>query len=304
MLLREVTRCAFASALHQLKTVKVGVRIANSRFGVWVCGEGPVIATLRYGAQALVFVNEYSGRAMYLWGESDPSITSVIRSVLRAGDTALDIGANFGVVGLLSAKCVGPTGTVHLFEPQPLLASCLRTSLLMNGLTHAVVHECALSDKAGSAVMQILDPSNWGMTTLLAPKAELAVPGHNISVRTENAGDYITALGCTNVSCIKIDVEGHEAVILESMREWLAKVRPPVIVFECHLHDMEFHEHASVGILSGLGYEFLCFDRKPFWNTRLYAPSEEHPAAGFDFVAVRWQDLDDDRRNALKTMIS
>lgn len=303
MLLREMTRCTVASALHQLNTVKVGVRVANSRFGVWVCGEGPAIANLRYGARALVFVNEYCGRAMYLWGEFEPRITSVLRAVLREGDTALDIGAHFGVVGLLSAKCVGPAGAVHLFEPQPLLASCLRTSLLMNGLANAAVHQCALSDKAGSAVMTILDPSNWGMTTLSAPKAEPAISSGTISVRTENAGEYVASLGCTNVACIKIDVEGHEAVILESMREWLAKVRPPVIVFECHLQDQEFHRQASVEILSGMGYECLCFDRRPFWRTRLYVPCEKRPAGGFDFVAVLWQGLDEDRRHALQAMV-
>lgn len=303
MFMREIARATFAAALHNLKTVKVGHRITDSPFAAWVCGEGPVIARLRYGAQAIVFANEYNGRCMYLWGEHDPRISAVIDAVLRKGDTALDIGANFGVTGLLAAKCVGPNGTVHLFEPQPLVASCLRASLLINGYSNAVVHECALSDHSGSATMTILDPENMGMTTLSPPNLDSINPSRTISVRIENAGEYVASLGCAKVALIKIDVEGHEAVILASMRELLAEVRPPVILFECHLQEHAFQEQDSVRILSGLGYEFLYIDTKPYWHTRLHAVNEVRHPVGHDFVAVRWQQLDDDRRNALEALL-
>ena len=304
MLIREIVRAALASVVHRLNTVKVGHRISDSRFAAWVCGEGPVIARLRYGAQAIVFASEYNGRSMYLWGEHDPRITAVINAVLRKGDTALDIGANFGVTGLFAAKCVGPTGTVHLFEPQRLVASCLRTSLLINGYSNAVVHECALSDHNGSATMTILDPSNWGMTTLSPPKLDTAKSLSTVGVRIENAGDYIAALGCATVVLVKIDVEGHEAVILASMQGWLAEVRPPAILFECHLEGHAFQEQESVRILSGLGYEFFGLDTKPYWHTRLYTVSEKQQPVGYDFVAILWQELDEDRRNALEAIMA
>ena len=303
MLLQKIARASLASAVHRLNTVKVGHRIADSRFAAWICGEGPVIAKLRYGAQAIVFANEYNGRCIYLWGEHDPRISAVIDAVLRKGDTALDIGANFGVTGLLIAKCVGPTGTVHLFEPQPLVASCLRASMLINGYLNAVVHECALSDHTGSASMAILDPLNMGMTTLSPPKPDSIDPSRAISVRTENTTEYIASLGCTKVALIKIDVEGHEAVILASMREWLAEMRPPIILFECHLEGRAFQEQDSVRILSGLGYVFLAIDTKPLWHTRLNAVNGNLHPAGYDFVAVLWLELDEDRRKALEAMM-
>ena len=303
MLMREMARGALASAVHRLNTVKVGHRITDSRLAAWICGEGPVIAKLRFGAKAIVFANEYNGRSMYLWGEHDPRITAVIRAVLRKGDTALDIGANFGVTGLFIAKCVGPTGTVHLFEPQPLVASCLRASLLINGHSNAIVHECALSDQNGSATMTILDPTNWGMTTLSPPSEDSMNPASAIYVKTVNAGEYAASLGSAKVALIKIDVEGHEAVVLAAMREWLAEVRPPVILFECHLQGRDFEEQKSVKILSGLGYEFFAIDTKPLWHTRLCAVNGNKHPGGYDFVAVLRDELDDDRRNALEAMM-
>ncbi len=276
MLLREMARCSFASALHQLKTVKVGVRIANSWLAAWICGGGPVIANLRYGARALVLADEYSGRPMYLWGDVDPRMSFVIKTLLRNGDTVLDIGANFGVVGLLASKCVGPTGTVHLFEPQPFVAQCLRTSLLINGFWHAIVHECALSDRSGSAVMTNFSSTCTSTATL--SMADAGTINSGLAVRVERANTYIASLGCSNVDLVKIDVEGHEPVILASIRDWLADVRPPLILFECHLNGSRFYEHESVRILSGLGYDFLHFDTRPFWHTRLFYPERDLPA--------------------------
>ncbi|HUV70444.1 MAG TPA: FkbM family methyltransferase [Terracidiphilus sp.] len=262
-----------------------------------------VIAKLRYGAQAVVFANEYIGRSMYLWGEHDPRITDVIDAVLRNGDSALDIGGNFGVTGIFIAKRVGSTGKVHLFEPQPLVASCLRTSLLINGYSHATVHECALSDRDGSAVMSVTDPSNMGMTTLSPINVDSMKHLQTISVRTKNAAEYMDSLECSAVALVKIDTEGHETVILASMREWLAKQRPPIIVFECHLDGHTFREQQSVEILSGLGYEFLGIDTKPLWHTRLFHINDKQQPAGYDFVAVLWQELDEDRRTALEALL-
>jgi FkbM family methyltransferase len=301
MLIREILRVVLASMLHRLKTVKVGGRIAELRISKWICGEGVAIAKLRYGAQAVVFVNDYLGRSMYLWGEYDPRINAVADAVLRKGDTALDIGANLGVTGIFASKCVGPTGTVHLFEPQPLLASCLRTSLLINGYSHSFVHECALSDHSGQAKMEIVDSTNWGRTRLSSQAME---PSQTIGVRIENAGEYLISLGCARAALIKLDVEGHEAVILSSIVKWLHKACTPVILFECHWEGNAFEEMESVRILSGLGYEFLGIDRRPYWRTRLNPITEEQRPSGYDFVAVRWHELDQDRRAALEAMVA
>jgi len=301
--MREIARATFAATLHNLKTVKVGRRIAQSRLAAWICGEGAVIARLSFGAQAIVFVNEGEGRTAYLWGENDPRISAVVSAVLRKGDTALDIGANFGLPGLLIAKIVGLEGTVHLFEPQPVVASCLRASLLINGYSNAVVHECALSNQAGRTTMTFDIPHEFSTATLASHDPDTVGPSDTIAVRTEDAGEYVSSLQCGKVALIKIDVEGHEPIIFESIRDWLAEKRVPVILFECHLHGQAFQENESVRILFRLGYEFFNIDVRPYWHTRLFAITGTQHPIGYDFVAVLWQELDEERRSALKAMM-
>lgn len=302
MFFREFARIAFASALHRLTTVKYGHRIANSPFGSFVCGKGPMIAKLRCGAQALVFGNQYDGPPMYLWGDANPRITDVVTTVLRKGDTALDIGANFGVVGLVMAQIVGPTGKVHLFEPQPNVAQYLKTSLLMNSFSQATVHECALSDRTGTARMTVVDPCNLGQTTLEIDKGYGGPNAAQIEVGIEEARHYVSALGLAKTALIKIDVEEHEDVILRSLTEWLGAARPPVILFECRHEGKVFQQFESVEILKGLGYELMGYDLKPAWKTRLVPVGNNESPAGYDFVAVLWGELDEDRRAKLKAM--
>jgi FkbM family methyltransferase len=239
---------------------------------------------------------------MYLWGDANPRITAVVSTLLRKGDTALDIGANFGVVGLAMAQIVGPDGKVHLFEPQPNIAQILRTSMLLNNFSQATVHECALSDRTGSAKMTVLDPSNLGETTLEKDHHYSGSDAMQLEVRIEEAGHYVSALGLAKAALIKIDVEDHEAVILRSLREWLVATRPPAILIECHHQGRSFQQIESIEILMGLGYDMMGYDLRPAWKTRLVPVLDNPNPPGYDFVAVLWSDLDEDRRTKLKAI--
>jgi FkbM family methyltransferase len=281
----EIARVFLAKAVHRLKTVRGGRLIANSFCAKAVCGHGFAVATLRCGTRAIVSVDDHVGRCMYLWGQHDPRIADVINAVVGPGDTVLDIGANFGVLGLLTAKKVGSNGKVHLFEPQPLLASCLRTSLMINGFKHAEVHECALSDWSGFTDMAVVDPENLGMTQLVSPSDKIR--GERIRVRVENSVDYIRSLSLSYVSLLKIDVEGHEGVVLRSLFDWMRQSIPGAVLFECHIGSNGFWMEESVRILRELEYEFLAYDIHRYWKTSLHkiSISSRFPA-GYDFVAV------------------
>jgi len=56
------------------------------------------------------------------WQERD---TSVIRHLVRAGDSVLDIGASFGGYTRFLSTLVGPSGHVYSFEPNPTVCEYL-----------------------------------------------------------------------------------------------------------------------------------------------------------------------------------
>ena len=51
--------------------------------------------------------------------------TKLVHSVLKAGDFAIDIGANLGYYTILFASIVGDQGMVYSFEPMPHLYNSL-----------------------------------------------------------------------------------------------------------------------------------------------------------------------------------
>lgn len=74
------------------------------------------------------------GRALQLYGEFAESENRLMARFLRAGDIALDVGANIGTCTLAMASAVGTTGLVHAFEPQALVFQTLCANLAINGL--------------------------------------------------------------------------------------------------------------------------------------------------------------------------
>src|SRR3954447_5078874 len=57
----------------------------------------------------------------------------LIRRVLRPGDHFVDCGANIGYFTLAAAACVGASGRVDAFEPDPLNRARLEANLAANG---------------------------------------------------------------------------------------------------------------------------------------------------------------------------
>ena len=56
---------------------------------------------------------------------SEPEI-ELIRYAVREGETAIDIGANYGLYAYHLSKAVGPTGRVYAFEPIDFTVGALR----------------------------------------------------------------------------------------------------------------------------------------------------------------------------------
>src|SRR5258706_1744459 len=63
---------------------------------------------------------------VFFHGVYEKAITDISRELIVAGDTCIDVGANFGWYTTFFSVCVGPTGSVHAFEPVPRMFSELK----------------------------------------------------------------------------------------------------------------------------------------------------------------------------------
>lgn len=191
---------------------------------------GPAIAQLRNGVRIPVRLNDYNGRMIYFFGTADPRVVGTCRSLLRAGDVFLDIGANLGTIGLQCVDRVGPAGAIHQVEPQPELARGIRAGAADAGFTNVHVHECGLWDEDGELRIAIPD-AHTGAAHILAEGAGGADDEASTVVPVHDTRRFIAETAGDRPFGAKVDVEGAEDRILPAL---FAAPNARFVLFENH----------------------------------------------------------------------
>ena len=133
-------------------------------------------------------------------------------SLMRAGDVVWDVGAHHGYVTLCAARRVGPTGSVHAFEPSARNRRLLGRHVAWNGFTNVVIHPFALSSFNGDATFGGTDTSKM-----------LHLGGGTERVEVRTADSLISAGAIPAPTFMKVDVEGAEAELLQGAGELLRR---------------------------------------------------------------------------------
>ncbi len=155
---------------------------------------------------------------------------------IPSGTTAIDAGANIGIVTSQLCRAVGARGTVHAIEPLPANAGCLRELKRKNDLEQLTIWECALSDKDGSATLRT---QGEGTSAYASLTASWNIAG-TVSVKTRVLDDLVPH--DTRVGFVKLDVEGAESLVLDGADRIMASDRPMVF---CECNDIVLRDAGS-----------------------------------------------------------
>jgi FkbM family methyltransferase len=150
----------------------------------------------------------------HMHGQLEPGTVSVMRTLLEAGDRAIDVGAHIGLTLLPMAQAVGPAGRVVAIEPGSRASGALRKAVVANGLEDRVeLQFCAAGADEGAGSLQIGEV--LGHSSLLdLPEAGSA---EAVTVRPLDA---LVPSG-QSVRLVKIDAEGYELQVWRGMRRIL-----------------------------------------------------------------------------------
>ena len=160
--------------------------------------------------------------------------------------TVIDIGANIGVSALLFAQHAG--ARVIAVEPVPDNARRLRENLTRNQVASVTVLEAAVAAARGAASFEVNPRATVG-GRLAAAEA----PGPRITVPTLTWQDLRAQAGDTAPFLVKMDCEGGEYAILDSMSDEELRAIP-CLTFELHDLDRTHRMERVVDRLARCGF--------------------------------------------------
>lgn len=231
-------------------------------------------------------------RALRYYGRIDPDEIHWMRSVLRPGDVAIDVGAYKGGYTYWMRHTVGESGLVLCFEPQPSLAAYLQRCVRAFGWTNVVVEEVALSSMEGGRTLHVPPGKPSPGASLVGASLPSGSRGYQVRTMTLDRALERQPREAP-VRLIKCDVEGHELDVFLGARRTLETDRP-FILFECEARHLAKHSMADVfSHLEELGYtgsffwggeriDVNAFDldrhqvqgRRPYGNNFVFAPDD------------------------------
>lgn len=163
------------------------------------------------------------GNAIVQSKQYEEHVRKAVREHLTPGDVFVDIGTNVGVMALLAATIVGPSGRVIAVEPEPENLQMLYRGIILNGVTNVDVWPFAASNT--QSVFSLGGLSNGHVEE--AGRSIATEAGAKL-VQSVRLDDLLGDL--PRLDCVKIDIEGHEPKATEGFWANVTKHRPTLIV--------------------------------------------------------------------------
>ena len=166
-----------------------------------------------------------SGNHSYWLGTYEKDYVKAFTQSLQSGFVVFDIGAHTGYFTLNASRIVGNDGQVFAFEPLPRNISLLREHLRLNNCTNVRLFEVAVSSKSGRKGF-IFRNSFMGH---LSNKGELTNKGE-LKVEVVALDELMLQKNFVNPNVIKIDVEGHDYLVLKGAEKLIRESRPTLFI--------------------------------------------------------------------------
>ncbi len=180
--------------------------------------------------------------------------TQILASLLTAGDTFMDVGANHGSFAIVATKLVGAQGMVIAVEPQPRLAKAVEQSLAANALGAFQVYPVAVGDREGE--IELLLPRGTSGSAGIYPAHSATHDYDVVNVPLKRFADLVAGQTFPGQTVLKLDIEGSEIAFLAGAKSLIMTLKPPLII---EIHPGTLKAAQTTGeelkqVLEDLGY--------------------------------------------------
>lgn len=164
--------------------------------------------------------------------ETDYELNNInfINNYLSPGMTVIDIGAHVGLLSVIMAQKVKPSGKVYSFEPTPSTFKLLQKTIAINGLPEIVKpNMMAVADKKGKTFFYVTDIEAHNSNSLSNNKRDYGNE-HKIDVELVSVDEFASENNISKIDFLKIDAEGAEFSVLKGCEKTFRKDKPKMIL--------------------------------------------------------------------------
>lgn len=185
-------------------------------------GPDRAIVRLRCGAYLCVDLRSLDALPFVFGIEVEPAEIGVFQALLRPDSVVLDIGANFGLYTAVAGPVVTGRGRLFAFEGNPGVFQCLLRTIVANRLwpnPYVTFANLLVSDRSGTGTIYYSADALGGGTMSDIPL--FGEQRQSAEVATTSIDDFLPA--DLAVDLAKIDVEGHEPLVMRGMARTIAR---------------------------------------------------------------------------------
>jgi FkbM family methyltransferase len=207
------------------------------------------------GFKLLVDFRNPPESAWFLWRRYEDDAQTAIAAALEPGMTAVDVGANSGLLTLFMRRAVGAGGRVLSIDPSSEACERVRQQLAANGFDNVDVVTAALGERDG---VERYFHAEIGIGALPATDRQHTTDASE-EVHVTSLDALLAERGAGEVGFVKIDTDGAELGVLRGARRTIERDHP-VLLFEINGPGLarRGHDPAELGeLLDELGYDVL-----------------------------------------------
>ena len=222
----------------------------------------PISAKTFWGTDIFVLLPDSDAGSLYYFGflpNREYKLTRFLIQRIKDNDVFYDVGANYGFYAAL-AKNLIQKGEVHIFEPHPLLFSCIQRT--MKGINDIFLNDVALSNTAGSiSFFDGYGKRHSGWSTAMHAVAEQK-PRYfkHITVQSSTLDKYV--IDHASPTIVKIDVEGGEYNVLKGAETMIRRSKPMIIAELWGGENWSMYAQPVVDVLHTWGYKVYSIDKE------------------------------------------
>jgi FkbM family methyltransferase len=155
---------------------------------------------------------------------TEPQVLYPLRDLIKPGQTAFDVGANFGHLSVAMSRRAGPRGAICAFEANPEIVRRCQTALVHGGCGNVQVVSAAIYHASRQLLPLYLSDN------MVADSISRKVSDRSIEVRSLALDDFVEETGLVP-DLVKMDIEGAEFDAICGFKRTIAK-HAPVLILE------------------------------------------------------------------------